>query len=122
MWLTRSYFLQQTAIGLLIKVRPEQDPNKAEEFEKAVKDLALAHRTFSHLRHQNMKGVRTGLEDAKLDQHIGFCMEMHTEASKDLQKASHVPILVNGVESPFTSPLWLPYVIMPVLVISKIKF
>ena len=83
--------MQSSAVSLFIKPRTDQDPTKAEEFQKAVLDLARAHGTFIHLKNLGIKGVRVGIDDNKLDQHILFCHQTHTKAAQVLQTVKTIP-------------------------------
>ena len=67
---------------ILRKPRGEQDATKAAEYQSAVNDLAMAHRTFFYLRNSGKRGNRVGIDDDKLEKHILFCHETHTKASQ----------------------------------------
>lgn len=67
---------------ILRKPRSEQDANKAAEYQSAMNDLAMAHRTFFYLRNSGKRGNRIGIEDDKLEKHILFCHETHEKASQ----------------------------------------
>lgn len=69
---------------ILRKPRSGQDATKAAEYQAAVNDLAMAHRTFFYLRNIGKRGCKIGIEDEKLEKHILFCHETHTKASQFL--------------------------------------
>lgn len=73
--------LKEAAVRILRKPRSEQDASKASEYQAAVNDLAMAHRTFFYLRNQGKRGNRIGIDDEKLEQHIVFCHKTHEKAS-----------------------------------------
>lgn len=78
--------IQELAVRLLKKQRAENDPTKLEEFESAVVDLAMAHRTFFYLRNIGSRGARIGIEDRVLESHILFCHDTHAKGQALAEK------------------------------------
>ena len=75
--------VQEEAVRNLKKPRPEQDTSKAPEYERALVDLAQAHRIFNHLI--ALGTHRTGIDKKKLSQHLEFCTVTHTKAAQLLE-------------------------------------
>lgn len=73
---------QEYAVRVLRKKRPEGDPSKLEEFQRAAMELAQAHRFFSQL--SSLGEPVTGIPSKRLDTHIAFCADTHARAAQHL--------------------------------------
>eukprot|EP00884_Botryococcus_braunii_P015610 jgi/Botrbrau1/2732/Bobra.0164s0012.1 len=77
--------LQEHAVRLLRKKRPEGDPTKLEEFERSAMELGQAHRFFTQL--VALGEAATGIPTRRLDTHIAFCADTHGRAAQHLDLA-----------------------------------